>query len=164
MYSDHGVALFQAMQDNQDDSVRKTQIFFGWRPCPWWGPQSFLVVSLEYLWDWSSCYAYTLPAKSETSVQNHLLVSRMSFDISSKRPFFEETLVVHTVDGTNPAPPGMYKTLQLVNNGKNTNLNRLAGFLSINSNTPLKSNIDTQNSRHVWKEIHFPNHFFVYLC
>ena len=163
MYSDHGVALFQAMQDNQDDSVRKTQIFFGWRPCPWWASKLSRCVSWISLGLILMLCIYPA-AKSETSVQNHLLVSRMSFDISSKRPFFEETLVVHTVDGTNPAPPGMYKTLQLVNNGKNTNLNRLAGFLSINSNTPLKSNIDTQNSRHVWKEIHLPNHFFVYLC
>ena len=26
-------------------------------------------------------------------------------------------IYIHTVDGRNPAPPGMYKTLQIINNG-----------------------------------------------
>ncbi len=36
--------------------------------------------------------------------------------------------------------------------------------ISENPYTPeLKTNIDTENS-HIWKEIHFPNHHFWYLC
>ena len=46
----------------------------------------------------------------------------------------------HTVDGRNPAPPGMYKTLQIM--GTTTNLNWLARFLNHHQyhkkNRPLK--------------------------
>jgi len=51
---------------------------------------------------------------------------------------------IRTVDGRNPAAPGMHKTLQI--RGQTTNLNWLAGFLpSTISPTLPKTNMASKN-------------------
>ena len=56
-------------------------------------------------------------------VYNRKIVHPLKIPVILKPPKNLKT----TVDGRNPAPPGVYKTLQIM--GETTNLNRLAVFL-----------------------------------